>query len=160
MDCSFKLQKSVGGDHAVLVGWLNQNLVAELQCWELVRQRGGSFTNNLVPNKALDFRGRWEILKSPVEGNVSVPEVDKKRRLVFRIRKPIGGPREPKLYAWVVTLRPSRGACDKLIPPDYTTSDDSAPESADRILNRRPMIGTVATGTYVLGRVLAITEWR
>jgi hypothetical protein len=158
--CNAMLLKTVGGKHEALAQWLSENVIAELQCWELVRQPGGSFTNNRIRADSLDFQGPPEIRGSAMESEAAAPEAAKKARLIIKVRKPSGDSGKAKVYMWVLTLRLSKDGCGKLIPPEYTTNDDSTPEQRDRILNLAPMIGAVASGNYLLGRSIAVTEWR
>jgi hypothetical protein len=159
--CSQKLLDRIKDQQTDVAAWLSGSIHAELTCWELKRQRGGSYTNMPIPAKDLNILGgKWEIEKSLQENMAGASEEQKRPRLIYKVRKPPGDSEGTRFFAWLVTLRPTPHACDDLIPPEFSTSDDSKPEQANRILNLGSMMSSIASQTQVLGRVFVVTEWR
>ena len=102
LECSPELAKTVGGDRPAVLNWLKQSLVPDLQCWELVRLRGGTYTNILVAKdlQSLNLQGQPDVI-GPSETPASASSAGNKLpRLVFKIHKPTGQPGERKLFTW------------------------------------------------------------
>jgi hypothetical protein len=140
------------------VEWIKNNIEPRLQCWELRRGKDRKWVPREVEdlNYSVSSNREYVFFEEHPDGPLK-PGDPSHICVRFRIKKPTP---KGRYYAWVLTLNLRKRYADDLIPERYSTDDDSTPEHANRILNLRPMMGTVLDGVCVPGRLYFMTDWR